>query len=975
MKSRVFNLSLVTLIFIGCASVQSPPRATICAIDASRRPAAFTCIEAVSDNQSKTASPTAFAYVNQLISDFATQSRFVQILNSLRSSGADKSPVGITDRLARIRESLLPVFKMGIQEAEGFTRAMESELRDQSFRYKKALAARVGSAEKDQYDYVIVGGSVHGIIALAKILREKPNARVLVIDGSETMGSTFRLLSDIFRINSSSRPSGPGNRPLPGEGNLNELPELLLQVSELSQGKYPSSGDLGRALVAAAHSLISSNPNVRLLLRSEVETINNLSGDSKLSWKLKTKFSVSEESVTTEIHAQNIVIASGLGLPTYPPKFVKFLQENPQLLTSNDVAKKLPKIVTFEDLLRLVALSENPKDYFKNMKIDVIGTGDSANVFIEFLLGYAPDAAYGYSDGQVPQAKLIRWIGQSAETCEEFVRTARSRYVQIGTGFRSSSPKVPAILKGFGAKADSLFLDGQGNLALRLDDGKSISGADLTVVTTGFEGQLHKVFAELFPGNDTDKKVLENIPFVEAPTSVSDGKKTRVGRSIRSAKGGAITIVGPSAGQLAQSNELVGIIQNFVSIFNNAPRTVAAIGQMIANTLSVEIPLPKTADLQIDLQETPMPAQMLVTEVQPIRHLSTSSQSYIIASLKTFLNKITLPATNRGAFRLEIKYIPETGNLLLESPEKINLRPLVESMASTKDFFAQIQSILEPYAGAYRMEVVVPVSGRELVAQSMRLDYVANNVSGAPSQVMIVQNAQPILRGLEKQNISQLRQTVAAIDPRAVQPRVGQTVYVGSNKSVIEGITPGGLYSAKNLINFGLRSNINRDEIYVEGNLFGITTGDECIYNSIKVKIVGINPNGLYAAFNTVAGNIISSISRADLAIKGSSTGVSTGETAYYNSIEVIIAGVYPNGNFALYVPSTGAIINQIPRSNIAVKGTANGISTGDKVIINNKPAIVLGVTPSGTYTVKFTGNGSIATGFSRSSIAKKLPD
>src|SRR6185295_6521094 len=102
----------------------------------------------------------------------------------------------------------------------------------------------------------------------------------------------------------------------------------------------------------------------------------------------------------------------------------------------------------FEDVIRLLAQSEDPRKFFAGKTVAVVGTGDSANVFIEFLLGYASPTGYGFSDAQTEGPKSILWVGQSIQSCEDFIAQARSRYAQIGTGYRSSDPTATPVLKG-----------------------------------------------------------------------------------------------------------------------------------------------------------------------------------------------------------------------------------------------------------------------------------------------------------------------------------------------------------------------------------------------------------------------------------------------------------------------------------------------------------------------------------------------
>lgn len=949
-----------------CASINSG-RSPSALFDTSRIKDFFSCsVAAKGEEKQLPATPTP-AFEEQLVTDFATQSRLIGLKNSMAADGTLQSPISIGQRIEKWRKAILPIFKLGFQESEGFTRAMEAELRDLSTRYKRTLAAKAAEGKFDEYDYVIVGGGVHGTIALAKILRDQPNARVLVIESSETLGSTFRLLSDIFKINSSSRPSGPNSRPLPGEGNLNELPELAFQVSELSQGKYPTSGDLGRALVAGGYSVMESYPNVRVLLTSEVRKIDQQSDSDPLN--LTVKFKVGTEDVTTTISAPNVVIASGLGLPSYPPKFIEFLKQNPQVLQSPDLRKQLPKVVTFEDLLKIIAKSDNPKKFFANKKIDILGTGDSANVLIEFLLGYAPDNAYGKSDGQTALAKALRWISQTAETCEQFIRTARSRYVQIGTGFRSSSPNSPAMLRGVPQKADSLFFDDQNRLSIKLDDGSVISDSDLIVVATGFEGQLHKLLASLYPGFESDRDLLDQLPFVEAKTSVSGEEKTRVARSVPVRGRNSLIIVGPGGGQLAQKNELFGIIQNFVSIFNNAPRTVAAVAKQVANYV-----LPNrnvaSADLLLKLPDARGANELLVKGIQSGRSLGTSSQAYLASCFNSFFKNVSSVSSRETLFKMEFNYIPESGDLFIRSPDRPDIRMLVESMDAAQDFFPEIQALLKPYAGKYRLEIEVPIKDGIFHYAEARARFPNGEPILLGNGVATFQSKPLVLRGLDQSNIAQLRQKISAIDATKATIRTGDTVYFRYRKAKVTGIDPSGGYALQ-FEDGSTDYQIARGNLAVVGNFNGISTGDTVYLNTRKAKVVGIRPDGTYT-IQFDGGATDYAITRASLATMSGSNGISAGEIAYYNKERVLILGTRPDKTFTIQM-ANGSIDYAIRLESLYVKGNSKGISTGELVYFNGRQVMVVGINSEGRFAIMQEDRGAIETGIPAASLSTKL--
>ena len=70
---------------------------------------------------------------------------------------------------------------------------------------------------------------------------------------------------------------------MPGLGNINELPNLPIQVSDLTSVRYPEAADLGDALVANAYALLKTYKNVDILFETEISQreFNNLALNTK----------------------------------------------------------------------------------------------------------------------------------------------------------------------------------------------------------------------------------------------------------------------------------------------------------------------------------------------------------------------------------------------------------------------------------------------------------------------------------------------------------------------------------------------------------------------------------------------------------------------------------------------------------------------------------------------------------------------
>ena len=175
--------------------------------------------------------------------------------------------VPLTEKMKEFRARYLQFFTPAYTGREALVRSFEASLRVRS----KAVEAKLANGDKSQrdYDLVITGTGVHGIIALHEALRVHPEAKILLIDEGDTAGATFRYGKDFYNINSSNRASNGRDLPLPGQGNLNELPGLPIQVSDMTAVKYPSANDLGSAIVTGLYAAAQGHPNIDVLFNSK----------------------------------------------------------------------------------------------------------------------------------------------------------------------------------------------------------------------------------------------------------------------------------------------------------------------------------------------------------------------------------------------------------------------------------------------------------------------------------------------------------------------------------------------------------------------------------------------------------------------------------------------------------------------------------------------------------------------------------
>lgn len=613
--------------------------------------------------------------------------RFELPLVSKLDSDKFESPVRISPQMKEVRAKFLSLLKNDAIRGT-IASSLEVELRMASSATKRKIQQIEKSGRSVKYDVVIIGAGIHGVIHAASLMRENPNLHVLLIESSDTAAANFRLARDMFRINSSNRASSQSRLPVPGEGNINELPSLPIQVSDLTAEKYPSANDLAIPLVTGLYGLNKSYANVDVLFDTKVTKLISSSSGGEVEG-VRIEFDGAKKAT---VKSQIVVATTGLGTPKIPFEVVKRSKTKEELAKYASL-EKMPQIVTFEEAFRMLSQSSNPIEFFSGKKVGIVGSGDSANVFIEFLLGYAPKKAYGISDAQEKTPDRIYWFGQDAKTCEQFITGivgangqkqttgARNRYAQIGTGFRSSSKDRSPILKS--APKVKKAVEGRRGREVRVElaDG-SRKDVDFLIVATGYEQQIRQLFEAANDANDIaffDK----NFDYVEGKTSISKGESVRIARSLRSKRPGSLSFVvtGPAAGKLPKDEELLGIIQNSVSIFNNAPR-VESLAMMIAKKVSPRRDFEMASDL-ILVDSVRSSQTFNIVGLQESRLFEAQPERYVRSSVNSFFKYLRFQKP--GNIEIDLAYSPETDSVIVRSSSGYDISNFASFLTQSRD--------------------------------------------------------------------------------------------------------------------------------------------------------------------------------------------------------------------------------------------------------------------------------------------------
>ncbi len=654
-----------------------------------------------------------------------------------------KSPISISDRMNQFRKRFISLIKNTVLR-EPIVRSFEAALRMKSSLLENQIRENGTYA---QYDMVIVGAGVHGVLTLNRALSVNPKLKILIIDDSDTAAATFRYAKEAFNINSSNRASGVDQKPLPGEGNINELPGLPLQISDLTNVKYPTANDLGSAVNIGLYAAVREYPHVDVLFNSSVQKI--LAESKSIEFPEGIEIStVANAEDRIQIDTQKLILTTGLGTPRYPKGIEESLAINPELSKSKN--GQVPRVLTFEDIIRAIGSSNNPSKMFAGKRIAVVGTGVSANVFIEFLLGYATREGYASSVSQDGRPSKILWIGQEKQNCLEFIETIRSRYQQISTGFRSSSDNVAALISPIEPKIESVRSSKNNQVKIELEREKKYYGdedltADMIILTTGFNQNLRELLAEVSDGKstnyNTDLEYFEskNVTTLQGPTSVSQSN-TRIGRQIN---GREIYIVGTAAGKLAADSELVGIVQNFVSIFNNAPRVLSTIDRALQGLKATVM---KEEWRELSMSKTVKYTNYEINNIQETRLLPTQSVAYLQSTLNEALSFLAAGGSNR--LELEMK-LNNQGGLDIISKSTFADEGIVKLLAQTRDFYSVAAMLLRATPDrAILFTAVTAKSNFDLTATRVSIEAPRLN-SIAGQNTLTISNPTIRLKGLE----------------------------------------------------------------------------------------------------------------------------------------------------------------------------------------------------------------------------------
>lgn len=440
------------------------------------------------------------------------------------------------------------------------------------------------------YDFVIIGAGIHGTSAAYAA----QGSKVLCVDQGDRISANFGETGDMFYLNSANRAENL-KRPQPGEGNIN--PGVgPIKVPDVSGLRWPAA-----KTIAEVATLNFVESGAHPLFNKTLAGIEPQPFGRPYKVRLSASRPGQESSDELTVNARKVVLATGIGLPIIPVpanKGGKLIEEELATFEAADLSKfSSPGIMTAEQALRLASAQLNPRDPYYRGKVEsiaVVGSGDSANTFLELLGGIGPEQAYmsesSISCAQQGTVAPIKWIvgEKGIKDCKEYVERTRSRYSQL-----SSLLQKPENLEPIQGRLTAVARAGN-RFVLTYAAGRSEQRltVDRVILATGY--QLRGLGAQR--DGDTPLAVVR-VP--RAGVGLEP-----VGKKIL---GNDIFLVGPAAGpDIVEDDRVVRRIpQNKVALFKTIPKTEALIKQEAAE-LAPKLPFFTDPRPEIDMELPPL---------------------------------------------------------------------------------------------------------------------------------------------------------------------------------------------------------------------------------------------------------------------------------------------------------------------------------------------------------------------------------
>jgi hypothetical protein len=189
---------------------------------------------------------------------------------------------------------------------------------------------------------------------------------------------------------------------------------------------------------------------------------------------------------------------------------------------------------------------------------------------------------------------------------------------------------------------------------------------------------------------------------------------------------------------LPEESELLGIIQNKVSLFNNVPRTVAAARAMVQDIQTRAQPLNQTDTVTISNGSSAYE----VSNLSEVRSTGTD----MIVYLRTVMIDIAgrIQGNGNGTLLIQFSYDPARDQVIVWSTTH-NIEQPVLDMLSTRDFFNTLRQVFKAET-ARSLTVNVPLQDGRAVLSNFAFAFGDTMPPMLGSREAVINNLVP-LRG------------------------------------------------------------------------------------------------------------------------------------------------------------------------------------------------------------------------------------
>lgn len=246
------------------------------------------------------------------------------------------------------------------------------------------------------YDIVLVGAGVHAAAFIYTLRQSRPDLRILVVERSEAVCSTFSKLGDALVLNSPTF-SKVGLNANIMQGHFVQLSDF----DDLAERPFPTARHLHEL---ATMVLFHADADIRFGF--EVLDIAS-SGDAH-----------AVTSRDRSVRAKRVVICNGMGAPRSD---------------AFSVDRRCERVLFGDDFLARYQEDRSFAASIGNKRVAVVGAGDTANCVMERLLPLVyPHKEYGFSQTPAPMPRSVAWVGQGAQHIRDYFFAIKTRYAHAG---------------------------------------------------------------------------------------------------------------------------------------------------------------------------------------------------------------------------------------------------------------------------------------------------------------------------------------------------------------------------------------------------------------------------------------------------------------------------------------------------------------------------------------------------------------